>query len=589
MPIMFQRGSIPSNAPNNMWGWFDNVDTEAGNPCLSGAADKREWHDMDQNGFRDSTMIEQHCIKPGRYQVDLKIGGVTYTRIVDHLKSTKAPIIVRNKSVEDPQASSSTDTFVHIELQTAVTFSNNIIEIDNPLTSAEFVPGDTLVPEDVRVRFDSPVGTSWSGDPRGKLMNRVNFDVATGTILRTAYWNPQLVIRTNSYSLDGAAQRTFRVLTEVVTPSDRTGENAGRKSPERRVVVQRPPVATVDVSPSSASIIVQNGTTTLTATLRDANGNILTGRTIAWISSNASVATVSGNGGTATVTGIANGTATITATSEGRNDAAAITVNFPVGPDDAIAVSHTLPGTFVNGSAVSVTVSMKNTGQTTWTPASFYKLFQSRGLEFWVPGEDPVTGSVGPNVTHAFAFDLRMDDPSQSGTTPCFFRMARDLTYFGAESGRDIKVTLPVGLAAAEAEGMMASEMAPTMIDPSSWISGATDAGTTPLGLGSLRLREGEGVVFEYAYAHEVDRSIDVVFKFVFDSRVFEPLPLQPGFGASGLSQIAGLSESNEYWVRLTGTVPAGEGVIVGFPFRLREGARPTKDLGTLTMLYPQN
>jgi uncharacterized protein YjdB len=76
------------------------------------------------------------------------------------------------------------------------------------------------------------------------------------------------------------------------------------------------------VQPSTASIGVGQ-TTTLSAVTRDADGNVLTGRTITWMSSNGSAAPVSGNGA---VTGVAVGTATITAMSEGKSGTATISV-----------------------------------------------------------------------------------------------------------------------------------------------------------------------------------------------------------------------------------------------------------------------
>ena len=82
------------------------------------------------------------------------------------------------------------------------------------------------------------------------------------------------------------------------------------------------PVATVTVSPAPAS--VQAGQTQqLTATLKDANGNILTGRTVTWSSNNTTVATVNGSG---LVTAKTAGSATIMATSEGKSGTAGITV-----------------------------------------------------------------------------------------------------------------------------------------------------------------------------------------------------------------------------------------------------------------------
>lgn len=84
------------------------------------------------------------------------------------------------------------------------------------------------------------------------------------------------------------------------------------------------PVASVSVSPATASIAV-GGTQQFAATLRDANGNTLTGRTVAWSSSNPVVAAVSGSG---LATALLAGTATITATSEGQSGSASLTVTL---------------------------------------------------------------------------------------------------------------------------------------------------------------------------------------------------------------------------------------------------------------------
>jgi uncharacterized protein YjdB len=86
-----------------------------------------------------------------------------------------------------------------------------------------------------------------------------------------------------------------------------------------------PPVATVTVSLASPTI-GQGQTTQATATLTDAIGNVLTGRTITWSSSNSPVATVSSTG---VVTAVAAGTANITATSEGKTGSAIATVSAP--------------------------------------------------------------------------------------------------------------------------------------------------------------------------------------------------------------------------------------------------------------------
>ncbi len=81
-------------------------------------------------------------------------------------------------------------------------------------------------------------------------------------------------------------------------------------------------VATVAVTPSAPSIVI-GATQQLTATTKDAGGNILTGRTVTWSSSDISKATVSQTG---LVTAVATGSATITATSETKTGTANVTV-----------------------------------------------------------------------------------------------------------------------------------------------------------------------------------------------------------------------------------------------------------------------
>lgn len=81
--------------------------------------------------------------------------------------------------------------------------------------------------------------------------------------------------------------------------------------------------STVTLTPSSTSIIV--GTTLkLTPQITDPAGNILTGRPISYVSSNLAVATVTDSG---LVAGLTPGTATITATSEGKVGTATIVVS----------------------------------------------------------------------------------------------------------------------------------------------------------------------------------------------------------------------------------------------------------------------
>jgi uncharacterized protein YjdB len=88
------------------------------------------------------------------------------------------------------------------------------------------------------------------------------------------------------------------------------------------ITVTAAPVATVTVTPSPTSVAV-GSTVQLSAVLRDANGTVLTSRTVTWSSDNNGVATVNANG---LVSGVAAGSATITATSEGKSGTSAVTV-----------------------------------------------------------------------------------------------------------------------------------------------------------------------------------------------------------------------------------------------------------------------
>jgi uncharacterized protein YjdB len=98
-----------------------------------------------------------------------------------------------------------------------------------------------------------------------------------------------------------------------------TSEGQSGTSAVTAIVV---PVASVTVSPASASVVI-GGATQLTAVAKDSAGNTLAGRTMTWSSSNALIATVTSAG---LVAGVAAGSATITATSEGKSGTASITV-----------------------------------------------------------------------------------------------------------------------------------------------------------------------------------------------------------------------------------------------------------------------
>jgi photosystem II stability/assembly factor-like uncharacterized protein len=113
------------------------------------------------------------------------------------------------------------------------------------------------------------------------------------------------------------------------------------KSGAATVTVVPAPVATVVVNPNPVTLRVGQ-TATLTATLLDQTGGVLTGRPLAWSSSDTAVASVSASG---VVTGAAPGTAAIAAASEGKVGTAAITVTastptISIGPWTGLGPHH---------------------------------------------------------------------------------------------------------------------------------------------------------------------------------------------------------------------------------------------------------
>ena len=93
------------------------------------------------------------------------------------------------------------------------------------------------------------------------------------------------------------------------------------------------PVGFVDVSPA-ADTMAEGGTQALVATVRNAIGDVITGETVTWGTSNATIASVDGSG---TVTAVAPGLATITATAGSRSGQTTIAVC----PDLAVGEVYT--------------------------------------------------------------------------------------------------------------------------------------------------------------------------------------------------------------------------------------------------------
>lgn len=164
------------------------------------------------------------------------------------------------------------------------------------------------------------------------------------------------------------------------------------------------PVATVTVSPSSASVIAGQAQG-LSVTLRDAQGGLLTDRVVLWSSSAPTIATVASNG---TVTALTPGTAVIEASSEGKVATATITV-LPV---PVATVSVTLPVSVIN---IGATV------QAVGTPLDAIGApLSGRPVTWSVSNPAIATISASGLVTAltAGSFEVRATSEGQTGSRP---------------------------------------------------------------------------------------------------------------------------------------------------------------------------
>jgi len=137
--------------------------------------------------------------------------------------------------------------------------------------------------------------------------------IATGTVSwSSSNTNVAVIAQTGAITAVGAGT------TQIIATS------GGKSGQAALTVVPAPvPVASVTISPATVTLVI-GATQQMTATATDANGNVLTGRTVTWSSSDPTKATVTPTG---VVQAIAAGTATIVATSETKSGSATVTVS----------------------------------------------------------------------------------------------------------------------------------------------------------------------------------------------------------------------------------------------------------------------
>lgn len=152
------------------------------------------------------------------------------------------------------------------------------------------------------------IGASANAIPSGLDQN--NAPIATGPITWSTGSTAIATVNVNGV-VTGVGAGT----TDVIATS-------GTRQGKATITVIPVPVASVVVTPAT-NLISVGETKQLTATPQDTNANVLTGRTTAWSSSDPTKVAVSSTG---VVTGVAAGSATITATVEGKTGTAEVIV-----------------------------------------------------------------------------------------------------------------------------------------------------------------------------------------------------------------------------------------------------------------------
>ena len=171
-------------------------------------------------------------------------------------------------------------------------------------------PADTLaVGQDSAFFFATlrdAQGTELSGRP-------VTWTVSDSNVARIQYASGQT-----------AAVRTVNVGSAILTAT-----SEGKSGTAHVLVTEPAPVATVTVTPSADTLVVGDSAA-FSATLRDAQGKPLSGRSVTWAISDPSVARIEfASGETAEIRALQAGSAVLTATSEGKIGSAHAVVFAP--------------------------------------------------------------------------------------------------------------------------------------------------------------------------------------------------------------------------------------------------------------------
>jgi hypothetical protein len=203
------------------------------------------------------------------------------------------------------------------------------------------------------------------------------------------------------------------------------GDNS---SPTASTPTPTPVATSITLSATSLSFTSVGATFPLSSTVKDQNGATMSGATVTWATSDASVATVSSTG---LVTAVANGTETITATSGSASDTASVTVAIPA---IAVMVSDSTASSITVGNQLTLPVVVDMSQAPGLNIASLQvKVTWNASIVSYVSATPGTLGALTTNETDVATGTFLANLFSGTGTEESFRALV--LTFSGASGG----------------------------------------------------------------------------------------------------------------------------------------------------------
>lgn len=285
------------------------------------------------------------------------------------------------------------------------------------------------------------------------------------------------VLRWSSNDNSIATVAATGVVSTIAAGTARIAVSSMGKSAVATITVAPRAVASLTVSPTQTTLLVARSTR-LTAQPFDANGALLTGRTIVWSSSDVTVARVENDG---TVTGVSPGAATIVATSEGRSAQAAVTVALP--PVQAVAVTPARDTLAVNGARQFI-AELRDAGGAALTGRAI--VWASDNTTVAITSASGVVTALAPGTA---TISASSEGRSGSAVLVVLARLASAVTVTPGVASITVGNTLSLAVQITDAQGNVLTGRPLTFVSESPAVATVSAAGlVTAVGPGTARI-----------------------------------------------------------------------------------------------------